>query len=277
MDTLVPGYKPRSRNVIQTILKDHFSDFEKRYDDHYADKYGKYRIIRIKQAVEKFIECGDYSKGIARIKCTNPNCGYEYFRPFSCKSWYLCPSCNQKRLQLFAEHLSENLLLKLHHRQFVFTIPKLLRVYFKNDRNLFEEVSKIIFVIVTYFYKEVVHKPLRTGLIVSHQTFGDMLRFNPHWHCIILEGGIDEEGSFHHIPIKDTSQLTEVFRRRVMKLFVETGLLQKSFAMKLLSWKHSGFSVDNSVRIPATSHNARVNLSQYIVRHPVSLKKIMYI
>jgi len=41
------------------------------------------------------------------------------------------------------------LLLKLPHRQFVFTIPKLLRVYFKNDRNLFEEISKIIFGIVT--------------------------------------------------------------------------------------------------------------------------------
>jgi len=76
VDTHVPVYKPRSRNVIQTILKNHFSDFEKHYDDHYADKYGKYRIIRIKQAVEKFIECGDYSKGIARIKCTNPNCGH---------------------------------------------------------------------------------------------------------------------------------------------------------------------------------------------------------
>ena len=25
-----------------------------------------------------------------------------------------------------------------------------------------------------------------------------MLRFNPHWHCIILEAGIDEEGSFHY-------------------------------------------------------------------------------
>jgi hypothetical protein len=112
VDTPVPVYKPRSRNVIQTILKNHFSDFEKYYDDHYADKYGKYRIIRFKQAVEKFIEFGDYSKGIARIKCTNPECGYEYFRPFSCKSWYLCPSCNQKRLQLFAEHFSENLLLK---------------------------------------------------------------------------------------------------------------------------------------------------------------------
>jgi hypothetical protein len=114
-----------------------------------------------------------------------------------------------------------------------------------------EEVSKIIFGIVTDFYKKVTHKALRTGLIVSHQTFGDMLRFNSHWHCIILEGEIDEEGSFHHILIKDTSKLAEVFRRRMIKLFVEKGLLQKSFAMKLISWKHSGFSVDNSISIPA--------------------------
>ena len=54
-------------------------------------------------------------------------------------------------------------------------------------------------------------------------------------------------------------------------------LSELSFALKLLAWKHSGFSVDNSVKIPASSQNARVNLSQYIVRHPVSLKKIFYV
>jgi hypothetical protein len=35
--------------------------------------------------------------------------------------------------------------------------------------------------------------------------------------------------------------------------------------------------VDASVCIPASSKKTRVNLSQYIIRHPVSLKKIMYI
>ena len=105
----MPVYVPRVQNVIQKIMADHFSGFEECYDELYAKEYGKYRIIRIKQAVEKFIECGDYSKGIARIKCTNPECGYEYFRPFvaslkeACKSWYLCPSCNQKRLLLFSK------------------------------------------------------------------------------------------------------------------------------------------------------------------------------
>jgi phage pi2 protein 07 len=62
-----------------------------------------------------------------------------------------------------------------------------------------------------------------------------------------------------------------------VKYFVYKGLLESSFARKLLSWKHSGFSVDNSMKIPATSKNARINLSQYIIRHPVSLQKILYV
>jgi len=67
----LPVYVPRKQNVIQKISHDHFPNFEEQYDDHYAKEYGKYRIIRIKEAVEKFLECGDYLKGIARIKCTN--------------------------------------------------------------------------------------------------------------------------------------------------------------------------------------------------------------
>ena len=144
-------------------------------------------------------------------------------------------------------------------------------------RKQLADVSKIIFSIINDYYNEVANTVVKTGVLVSYQTYGDMMRHNPHWHCIILEGGIDENGSFHHIPIKDTSQLTELFRRRVIQLFVQKGLLQKSFARRLLCWKHSGFSVDNSVGIPAASKKARVNLSQYIIRHPVSLKKIMYI
>ena len=170
----MPGYKPREKNVIREILQDHFDAFEENYETKYSEKYGTYRIIRIKETVERFIECGDYSKGIARIKCTNSHCKYEYFRPFAacaeiaCKSWYLCPSCNQKRLLLFSEHLSENVLLNLPHRQFLFTLPKLLRVYFKYDRNLFEEVSRIIFTIIHDYYTETVQTAVKIGAVVSY-------------------------------------------------------------------------------------------------------------
>ena len=119
---------------IPEIMKNHFQEFENCYEEKYADKYGKFSIIRIKEAVLEFLDCGDYSKGIARIRCTNPECGYDYFRPFSCKAWYLCSSCHQKRILLFSEHMANDVLLRLPHRQYVWTIPKALRVYFKHEK-----------------------------------------------------------------------------------------------------------------------------------------------
>ena len=92
-------------------------------------------------------------------------------------------SANQKRLLLFSEHLSENMLLKLPHRQFVFTLPKLLRLYFKYDRNLFQDVSRIIFSIIQDFYNEAAPIAVKTAAVVSYQSFGDLMRWNPHYHC----------------------------------------------------------------------------------------------
>ncbi len=90
-----------------------------------------------------------------------------------------------------------------------------------------------------------------------------------------MEGGIDGEGIFYSIPIKNTSSLTEIFRRRVISYFVNKKLLNEKFAGNLLSWKHSGFSVDYAILIPAQDQKARTGLSQYIARHPVSLNKII--
>lgn len=74
--------------------------------------------------LEQFTGCADWSKGVTRISCED--CGHSSFRPFSCKVFHLCPSCDQKRTLLYAEYLAEDLLLELPHRQFVFTIPKIL-------------------------------------------------------------------------------------------------------------------------------------------------------
>ena len=64
---------------------------------------------------ERFLACGDYRLGAARIRCT---------------------SCSQKRTLLFANHLTNEVLLDLPHRQFVFTMPKALRPFFHHDRSV---------------------------------------------------------------------------------------------------------------------------------------------
>ena len=52
-------------------------------------------------------------------------------------------------------------------------------------------------------------------------------------------------------------------------------LLNEDFAGNLLCWKHSGFSIDNSVRI--LDESSQESLAEYIARPPISLKKIHYV
>lgn len=267
-------YVPKSKNALQCILEKHFADFEISYEEKYALHYGKYKLEAISDKVRRFLECGDHTKGVAKIVCGNSDCSHEYFLPFSCKSWFLCPSCHQKRLQLFSGRMNDEILLNLPHRQYVFTLPKMLRPYFKTNGGLFAEISKLISDIINRYYKELIGKEIQTGFVVSYQTYGEFLRFNPHWHCIVMEGGIDEDHQFHFLPIKDTSKLCELFRRNVIGYFYRQKLLDEQKARMLLSWKNSGFSVDHSVRI--LDDRARQNISQYITRHPLSLKKILY-
>ena len=59
--------------------------------------------------------------------------------------------------ELYSTHyvLKENKSLRLPpHKQFVFTMPKLLRPYFKHDRKLFADVSKVIHSIISEYYGE---------------------------------------------------------------------------------------------------------------------------
>jgi hypothetical protein len=50
------------------------------------------------------------------------------------------------------------------------------------------------------------------------------------------------------------------------------GLLNREFARTLLSWKHSGFSIDSGTRIYDTQ--ARQGLCQYIIRAPLAMQKL---
>ena len=270
------SYIPKGQNVLQKIFKEHFDDFKEQYDDKYAKTYGNYRLDRITEVVEEFLKCGNYKEGLARIKCTNPDCGHDYFIPLSCLSFYLCPSCHQKRTLLFGEQIAEEVLLGLPHRQFVFCIPKCLRVYFKYDRLLFSEISQHIIRMLTEYYNKVSGKNISSGFILAYQTAGIFCRFNPHWHGIFLEGGFDDDGNFQYLPITDTKKMTESFRRRVIKFFDDKKLINTEFAHNLLSWKNSGFSVDNSVKIPANNKKVIESLGQYIARCPVSVGKIRY-
>jgi hypothetical protein len=61
----------------------------------------------------------------------------------------------------------------------------------------------------------------------------------------------------------------------MVAFFLRRKLINERLARNMLNWSHSGFSVDNSVTIPATSSRTRVSLAEYIARPPVSLQKML--
>jgi hypothetical protein len=152
----------------------------------------------------------------------------------------------------------------------------MLRVFFRHDRKLFAQLSVLIFELVQEFFSEAAGTAIENGAILAYQSFGEFLRFNPHFHGIILEGGFDAAGRFIHIPFGQPSGMTECFRQRVIKLFLDCMLISQDKADTLLSWRLSGFSVDASIRISATDFKQRESLAQYIARPPLSLKKIPF-
>jgi len=144
-DATPPGtYRQRGVSSLQRLFRAHFAELTARYEAEFAKRLGKFRLERITKAVERFMACGDCRKGIARIQCTNPRCKAEYFRPFSCRVFHLCPSCSQKRTLLLGEYINERLLLRLPHRQFVFTLPKVLRPFFRHDTKIFPAVGFLV-------------------------------------------------------------------------------------------------------------------------------------
>ena len=91
---------------------------------------------------------------------------------------------------------------------------------------------------------------------------------------MFLEGGFDEQGRFHHVPFGDLARMAQAFRKRVLALFLQRGLIERDRAEGLLCWKNSGFSLDGSIVLRATDPAAMERLAQYMARPPISLAKV---
>ena len=91
----------------------------------------------------------------------------------------------------------------------------------------------------------------------------------------MTEGGVDETGVFHEIPRIDDSRLAEVFAREVLAFLVGRELLSPEWAERLLSWRHTGFSVHSRVRAKTKPEAERVG--QYMIRPVLSLERLSFL
>lgn len=164
------------KNILQTIFSDHFEYIQ------YIIRPGK----NVMDNIDRMIHCHDPSFGGAFFGC--PHCGNLKFVPFSCKSRF-CPSCGNMYNQKRAFRMSCKL-VSCNHRHCVFTIPQELRIFFLNDHSLlnclFHSVRDVI---LRMFFKLNKSEHFTPGFICVLHTFGRDLKWNPHIHALISEGG----------------------------------------------------------------------------------------
>jgi len=266
--------KPHETSLWK-LLNGNFVEFEESYDELFQKKYGFYRPV-ISHVVRKYLECGDLHQGFARIKC--PDCYHQMILAFSCRGRWFCPSCHNKKVVQFGHHLKETVLYPVPHRQYVFSIPKILRKFFLYDRKLLGKLSQCAAKALTKFFKITLGKKTGIpGIVVAIQSFGDYARFHPHLHALVADGLFLESGYFFVMPKADLKPLREIFRALVLKMLKKEGLIDDTFIKMLMSWRHvSGFNVHNEVRIKKDDEKGIENLAQYIIRNTFSLEKLKH-
>jgi hypothetical protein len=102
--------------------------------------------------------------------------------------------------------------------------------------------------------------------VASIQTFGSYANFHPHIHAIVTEGVFSRDGTFHALPWPPSSVLEEAFRRLLLAALRRAERLSESFLDSLLSWRHSGFSVNGEQRLDAREGDRLERLARYVTR-----------
>ena len=157
-------YRPRhpERTVFYSVLFHYFELFLLEYENRFERHLGHLRPI-IQEVVDKYLDCGNPKCGFARIRC--PDCGAERLVIFSCKTRGFCPSCHAKRREEWGEWIREKLIMDIPHRQVVFTIPKMLRIFFKFNRSLLSALCVCGKEALIKYLKATTKKDITLGII----------------------------------------------------------------------------------------------------------------
>ena len=192
-------------NILQEIFSDHYEEI----------LYTLHPRSSIIENIDKMLHCGDPRYRGVMWGCEK--CGNLKFVPFRCKSRF-CPSCGNKYSIDRTLSMSSKL-IRTQHRHCVFTIDDSLRHFFLEDRELlnclFNAVSSVV---LRMFHKDNKTELFTPGFICVLHTFGRDLKWNPHIHCLISEGGVGNRGTW---------RAKKHFDYKLLRLSFRTALLNE--------------------------------------------------
>ena len=269
-------YNPRRprESPLYRLVERHLEELLRVWPERFAKRHGPLRAV-VERVLREFLRCGLLDHGFARLWCGE--CRRSVVIAFSCRGRSFCPSCEKKKQLLWAEWLREEVLAAVAHRHVVLTIPRLLRPVFRRRRELLTELARAGAEAVQDLVRLALGREARPGIVVSVATSGDLLQWHPHLHLITTDAGRTQDGSWHELPEWDAVRLRTLFRERLLARLVERRAISKELVLKLLAWRHPGFSAHVGDTIATEDKRRLEDTAAYLVRNPLSLKKLVYL
>ena len=254
------------KGKIKTILEDHWNGFLKIYENKIRSN--------VKKEVEKVLKCKDTKYGFIELKCDK--CNTKKKIGFTCKSRF-CTSCGKIYTDNWIDNMLGNL-INVKHRHIVFTIPEELRKFFGIDRQRLKILPKCAARAVTSWMHSLNKKEEFTpGIVTVIHTFGRDLKWNPHVHMMVTEGGKGNITEWRHI--RHISY--ESLRKRWQKILLDeiTNISGNTKEVKLIKnklykEKVKGFYVHAKTEIKSAKIAAKY-VGRYVGRPAIAESRIL--
>ena len=112
-------------------------------------------------------------------------------------------------------------------------------------------------------------------MIGAIQTFGDLIHWHPHIHALVSEGVFLADGTFVPLHKLASEPFLKLWEKEVFKLLLTEGKITDEIVANIRSWQHSGFSVNQSVRVEPKDTEGLQRLIQYFLRCPFSQARMI--
>lgn len=254
------------KSKIKLILEDHWSDFLKLYNKRIRKN--------IKDEVNKVLRCKDIRHGYIEFKCDE--CNVTKKVGFTCKSRF-CTSCGKVYTDKWIDNMLGNL-INVRHRHIVFTIPEELRKFFRVDRQRLKILPKCAAkAIISWMHKLNKSEEFTPGIVTVIHTFGRDLKWNPHVHMMVTEGGTGKKTEWRHIRYFSYESL----RKRWQKVLLDeitaicgNSKIMRTLRNKLYKNNDEGFYVHAKTEIKSAKIAAKY-VGRYVGRPAIAESRIL--
>lgn len=217
------------------------------------------------EEVEKMLQCQDDSRGYFLYHC--PNCGDVKIIHLGCNS-RVCTHCGKKYTDKWAERLARRT-FDVTHRHVIMTIAEELRPFFEKHHELFKILMDCAITAISDMLSWTLDRRVTPGVVVVIHTYGKDMKFNPHIHCLVTEGGFRYNSEWVELGVFPYKTLRRTWQYQILTRFRKTvpdTPENRALIDYLFKAYPNGFYVRAKDRITNKKHMIRY-IGRYI-RHP---------